>query len=234
MCRLYARDGMTAQATDSIEETLRDALRIRKSVADLERYSGAVALLALNAKISAAKLGIRGRPFKALTHEITKTSFNLNAIGDQIRELTHRLTCIMAKSLQLAHRSRVMGEAAALCGPNSSARAPLAHAHEQSQLELRAENARYPKMLRELRMVAEELANALRILEYVKTGLLVESSHLARNHIHNPFLYLATELDEATARIRQITESVVGSCRLKPTQLGAPNRSIGAQQHAVA
>jgi hypothetical protein len=209
-------------------------LRIRKSVAELERYSGAVALLAINAKISAAKLGVRGRPFKALTHEITKTSFNLNAIGDQIRELTHRLTCIMAKSLQLAHRSRVMGEAAALCGPNSSARAPLAHAHEQSQLELRAENARYPKMLRELRMVAEELANALRILEYVKTGLLVESSHLARNHIHNPFLYLATELDQATARIRQITESVVGSCRNKPAQLGAPNRSIGAQQHAVA
>ena len=84
---------MTAPATDSIEETLRDALRIRHSVADLERFSGALALLALNAKISAAKLGLRGRPFKALTHEITKTSFNLNAIvGHMINDLNTNTT----------------------------------------------------------------------------------------------------------------------------------------------
>ena len=227
---------MTAPATDSIEETLRDALRIRHSVADLERFSGALALLALNAKISAAKLGLRGRPFKALTHEITKTSFNLNAIVGHIRQLTHKLTCIVAKSLQLAHRSSVMGEAAALCGPNSSAKAPLARALERSHMDLRAEDARYPKMFRELRMIAEQLANELRILEYIKTGLLVESSHLgARKLIRNPFLNLATELDEATARIRHITENIIGACckpRSQPGELRLT--SPGAQQHAVA
>ncbi len=191
-----------------IEGTLVSALRVRHQTAALAGFAYQMSLLAMNAKVTSAKIGDSGRSFNVLTDEIAATSRALDGTVENIRDLTARWTRLVATGFTISREQHILTDAQRRCAGNSRAQAQLSAAAARAQRRLSDARARHPPMLTELVGIADDLEKLLRIIDYIKVTILIESAHFtsagSRESAQSPFAHLAEEMHRAAERIREV------------------------------
>lgn len=187
------------QASDTGD--MQASLAIRHKLASLLSLAHAISLLALNAKVSSAQLGIRGAVFSVMTQEIQTIATDLRRTVEDVRALTEAWTRQSARIASLANRQRVIANAQA------SSRHPTGFARGIAEANRELDDLRRltPDMVGKLVQIVDDMERSLRVVNYVTVGILMEAERLDRSHQgQQTFTHLATEMRVASTQIRDM------------------------------
>lgn len=199
-----------AQSTE-IQNTLISALGVRYHVTGLLDLAHEITLVSLNAKITSAQIGDAGRVFSVMTNEITDISAALRETVEHIRALTQRWTRIIAVASQQMRRLRSLEEAQARGAAKHHDLHMLKQAGKNAASALKDYDRSYPPLLGELLRIVDDMEKSLKIVNYVKIGILIESERLGgtASNERSPFQHLANEMQAAAERIRDIAQQTM-------------------------
>jgi hypothetical protein len=201
---------------DRTARLLRGSLDIRHHVSGFDALAYELNLVSLNAQVAAVRIGNAGEAFRVLTEETSRISLTLNRLVQQIRELTGRWTALTARTLRngrqvellrLAPAYRREGQSALLIAMETRLTAAIAESED--------ENSRF---IQAIAAIAEEMNKSLRVINYVTSGILIESSRLTGNSLE------METLQHIAGKVQSTAESIRGTATLIVSALGDLSR----------
>lgn len=206
---------MQQSELDKIQATLVSALGVRHLVTSLLDLAYEITLVSLNAKITSAQIGDAGRVFSVMTSEITDISMDLRNTVDDIRNLTQQWTKIIAGASQQLRRLRSLEKASNLGKAKGHDTHMLDDFIARAEESLKSYDGSYPKLLTDLLRIIDGMEKSLKIVNYVKIGIMIESERLngTASSERSPFQHLANEMQSAADRIRTIAQQTMQKLR---------------------
>ena len=187
-----------------MQYALTSALNVRSQVSGLLDLAHEIMLVSLNSQITSAQIGIAGRVFSVMTSEITAISSDLHNIVGDIRRLTQEWTRLTAIGTQQMRNLNRLEKANSLIQAKGRVFEALKTARVKPMSLLKDYQDNYPRLLSELFIVIDGMEKSLKIVNYVKIGILIESERLnysGRTGV-SPFQHLTTEMQSAANKIR--------------------------------
>lgn len=200
---------------ENIQKTLVSALGVRHHVSSLLDLAHEITLVSLNAKVTSAQIGEAGRVFSVMTSEITDISANLRQTVRDIRELTQKWTKIIAGASQQIRGLRSIEHSIAMAKKKNHQMPGLIASRERAMEQLRQYDGSYPRLLGELIGIIEAMEKSLKVVNYIKIGIMVESERLSGDASgeRSPFQHLANEMQSAADKIRNIAQNTMQKLR---------------------
>ncbi len=197
---------MQQDELECLQKTLVSALGVRHHVTGLLGLAHEITLVSLNAKITSSQIGDAGRVFSVMTNEITAISTHLHKTVNDIRQVTHDWTQIIAKASGQMRRLQSLSEARARGAAKGHSLERIDGAFYQATDFLKEFSGSHPKLLAELLRIINGMERSLKVVNYVKIGIMIESARLTGidGTEHNPFQHLADEMQSAAEKIRAI------------------------------
>ncbi len=201
---------------NEIQKTLVSALGVRYHVTSLLDLAHEITLVSMNAKISSAQIGDAGKVFGVMTNEITDISAALRATVQNIRTLTQEWTKIIAIAAQQMRYLGSLDEAIALGKAKNHSLEMLEKSRVRAENALKEYDKDYPRLVRELVRIIDGMEKSLKIVNYVKIGILIESERLRGmdGSEKSPFQHLANEIQSAADEIRVVSRNTMRQLKL--------------------
>jgi methyl-accepting chemotaxis protein len=198
-----------------VSQSLISALGIRFYITSFQVLASDLNLLSLNAQIASAKMGDDGRAFKVITSENSGISGTLLETAKRIRELTYSWTKLVAKASQDMRKLYLFDKVGPKLSKNSRLSATrMADIKKKLQTDILDYERKQPKLTLELLQIIDEMEKSLRLINYVKSGLLIESSYLDRDSASRAsFQHLAEEMQNGAEKIREVASHAMSQLK---------------------
>jgi hypothetical protein len=202
---------MQKDELDKVQKALTSALGVRYHVSSLLDLAHEITIVSLNSQITSAQIGDAGRVFSVMTSEITDISAALRETVKDIRRLTQELTKLTAVAAQQIRRLRSLDKAGSIAKNKGKKMDVLEKASVQPMRLLKSYQENYPRLLRELLAVIGGMEKSLKIVNYVKIGILIESERLSGTDSNelSPFQHLTNEMQTAADSIRNVAQQTI-------------------------
>lgn len=201
---------MQTSELHNIQRTLKLALGVRYHVSGLLRLAHEITLVSMNAKITSAQIGEAGKVFMVMTNEITEISNSLRETVGDIKKLTHEWTRVIAIATEQMRHCQSIEEAERLLKKEGREILQFVDAKASSQRILNEYEDSYPRLLEQLWRIIEGMERSLKLVNYVKIGILIESERLTgMDGSESPFAHLAQEMQVAADEIRTIAQETM-------------------------
>ncbi len=190
------------------QECLNAALGIRHRIRGFRQLAAALNHVSLNAQIASARIGAESKAFSVFTSETLVIAVSLGETVERIRALTRQWTCMIAKTLLDESRLSMLRRARAKSGDkNQESLVQAEGVFFRSLQEFERTNAHF---ISDLIQIIEDMGKSLRLINYVKSGLMIETSRLQGDKWGTAsFRHLALEMQNAADNIRKVATEVV-------------------------
>lgn len=191
---------------------LNRALDIRHNVSGFDDLAHELNLVSLNAQVSSVRIGSIGEAFRVLTEETSRISDALTRLVSQVRDLTGRWTALSARAVRNEKRIDILRRAPAYrqVGHNAS----LIQAEAQFMTAIAEAESESPGFIRSISEVADEMNKSLRLINYVTSGIMIESSRLTSDAVETEALqHLAGKMQSTADSIRGVAARIVGDLK---------------------
>lgn len=188
---------------------LNGALDIRHHVSGFDVLAYDLRLVSLNAQVASVRFGTAGDAFRVLTEETSRISEALARLVTQIRDLTRQWTALSARALGSERQVELLRRSALY--QRAPQNATLIAADARLGSAIGASTAENTRFIRATSAIAEEMNKSLRLINYVTSGILVESTRLTNDPLEMETLqYLAKKMQSTADSIRGTAASIVG------------------------